>query len=112
MRTIKIEVKTHYNIRFDFHDFTKIFTKAKTDLWAEATHAFAEFDLDDTTIGNLQKCYESLGRHMNDQAAKDLKYIVNCLGFDGIDNYGGFFKKTDKGFGEYHIAVYNNGADL
>lgn len=112
MRTIKIEVKTHYDIRFDFHDFTKIFTKAKTDPWAEATHAFAEFDLDDTTIGNLKKCYESLGRQTTKQVCDDLKYIVNCLGFDGIDNYGGFFKKTDKGFGEYHIFVYNNGADL
>ena len=115
MRKVKIEVKTIYNIRFDFHDFLKIFVAAKND--RTRIHEFENFDLEDTTMGNVRKCYESLGElvifqsvEQSKQKAENLQYIVRELGFDGIENYGGFFSKDDKN--EYHITVYNRGADI
>lgn len=112
MRKVKIEVKTIYNIRFDFHDFAKIFAAAKED--PARINAFSDFDLDDTTMGNLRNCFDSLrgcsffladnGR----QRVKNLEYIVNKLGFDGIANYGGMYGDDE----EYSITVYNYGADI
>ena len=112
MRKVKIEVKTIYNIRFDFHDFVKIFAAAKED--PARINAFSDFDLEDTTMGNLRNCFDSLrgcsfflednGR----QRAKNLEYIVNKLGFDGISHYGGMYDDET----EYSITVYNYGADI
>lgn len=114
MKTNSIAVKTHYDIRFDFHDFVKIFTEAKKD--PTRINAFEDFDLDDTTMGNLRSCFLSLGdlsfflsAEQSKQKCENLKYIVRKLGFDEIDNYGGFFGR-DKD--EYHIFVYNRGADI
>lgn len=114
MKTDSIAVKTHYNIRFDFHDFAKIFAEAKED--PARIHAFDNFDLDDTTMGNLRTCYKSLGKlsfflsaEESKQQCENLKYIIRKLGFDEVDNYGGFYGR-DKD--EYHISVYNRGADI
>jgi len=120
MRTTSIEVKTIYEIRFDFGDFAKIFTAAKDDV--TRINAFENFDLEDTTMGNLCKCYESLGKinfFLSHEEAKqqteNIQYIVRKLGFDGVVRYGGFYdkdkEKTD-GVGSYHMSVYNHGADI
>ena len=113
MRKVKIEVKTVYEIRFNFHDFCEIYEKAKED--PVRLSAFDNFDLDDTTMGNLRKCFESLGRlswfmssEDTKQNCENLKYIVNKLGFSGVENYGGLY--GDKK--EYSITVYNYGADI
>lgn len=114
MKTDSIKVRTHYKIRFDFHDFVKIFTEAKDD--PIRIGAFDNFDLNDTTMGNLRACYKSLGKlsvflsaEESRQQCKNLKYIVRKLGFDEIDNYGGFYGRDKE---EYHISVYNRGADI
>ena len=120
MRTVSIEVKTFYDLRFDFHDFVKIFTEAKND--STRSRAFKNFDLEDTTMGNLQNCFESLGKlsifmsvEESKQQTENLKYIVRKLGFYGISFYGGFYgndKEEGKHGKEYHITVYNMGADI
>lgn len=114
MKTDSIKVKTHYRIRFNFHDFLEIFTKAKED--PTRVTAFEDFDLDDTTMGNLRSCFKSLGKlsiflsaEESKQQCENLRYIVRKLGFDGIDNYGGFYGRDED---EYHISVYNRGADI
>lgn len=108
MRKTSIEVKTIYSIRFDFHDFAKIFAEAKND--PARLKAFEDFNLDDTTMGNLRDCYKSLGVLFGGrQKTENLKYIVRCLGFDGVENYGGFYSHDEE---EYCITVYNRGADI
>lgn len=111
MKTVSIEVKSIYSIRIEFSDFSKIFAKAKDD--PGRLNAFSRFDLEDTTIGNIRKCFKMLEHHFGSseechQACEDLQYVVRKLGFDGIDNYGGFFKDDDM----YHCTVYNRGADI
>lgn len=114
MTKTKIEVKTIYNIRFNFRDFCKIFEDAKTDPCR--IHAFEDFDLDDDSMGNIRNCYKSLDvisilspAEKVKQNCENLKYIVNKLGFDGIVNYGGFYKHHED---EYTITVFNYGADI
>ncbi len=114
MRTVSVEVKTIYSIRFDFHDFCEVFKEAKND--PARIRAFDNFDLDDTTMGNLRDCFHSLGRltfflgaDEARQQTDNLKYIVEKLGFDGVENYGGMFGKDKE---EYRITVYNRGSDL
>jgi len=110
MKTKQIQVKTIYDIEIEFKDFTKIFTEAKND--PTRIDAFQDFNLDDTTIGNLRDCFKNLSAFCFDprceQACKDLRYIVRKLGFDNIENYGGFFKGKET----YSITVSNNGADI
>lgn len=110
MKTTQIRVKTIYSIEIEFSDFTEIFIKAKKDI--TRLHAFEEFNLDDTTIGNLDKCFKSLNARCFSerckQACEDLEYIVRALKFDGIENYGFY----DKNKNVYKLVVYNNGADI
>lgn len=112
MKTVTIEVKTIYHIRFNCHDFGKIFLDAKDDPCRLS--AFANFDLKDTTLGNIRECFKSLSavsffeEDHGKQKCENLKYIVHKLGFEGIDNYGGMIG-DDK---EYSITVYNRGADI
>lgn len=115
MRKVTIEVKTIYDIRFDFHDFLKIFEAAKND--PTRLHEFEDFNLDDTTMGNIRKSYKSLAEfsvclspEKSKQKADNLAYIVRKLGFDGIENYG-YMPRNDERE-EYHITVYNRGADI
>ena len=115
MRKVTIEVKTIYDIRFNFHDFMKIFAKAKED--PTRIHAFDNFNLDDTTMGNIRECYKSLGKlsffltpEESKQQAENVRYIVRNLGFDGVENYG-YLPKDDERE-EYHMSVYNRGADI
>lgn len=117
MRTVSIDVKTIYEIRISFHDFCKIFTAAKDD--ATRIHAFENFDLEDTTMGNLRKCFHSLGElsfFLSTEEAKqqdeNIRYIVRKLGFDGIIHFGGFYGADAEDKKEYHITVYNKGADI
>lgn len=107
MRKVSIEVKTIYSIRFNFHDFALIFENAKND--PARINAFENFDLDDDSMGNIRECFESLGKLFDKNTNENLRYIVSKLGFDGIDNFGGFHggDKT-----EYCISVYNRGADI
>lgn len=110
MKKLSIKVKTIYDIQIEFHDFYDIFVKANDD--PTRIDAFKDFDLTDTTIGNVRKCFKMLETSVFsercNQSCKDLQYIIRKLGFDGIENYGGFYK--DKSV--YSITVYNNGADL
>lgn len=113
MKTTKIEVKTFYTIQIEYKDFQKIFVKAKGSLVCEANGAFKDFDLTDTTIGNIRNCFKLLGDTMAmspscHQRCKDLEYIVRELGFDGIQHFGGFYKDSEV----YTLTVYNNGSDL
>lgn len=115
MRKVTIEVKTIYDIRFDFHDFLTIFEAAKSD--PARIHEFENFDLDNTTMGNIRKSYKSLAEpsffltpEESRQQANNLQYIVRKLGFDGIENYG-YMPKDDERE-EYHMVVYNRGADI
>ena len=112
MKTLKIEVKTEYSIRFDFHDFCKIFAEAKNDPCRIG--AFDNFNLDDTTMGNIRDCFHSLdelslfAEDHGKQKTKNIQYIANKLGFDKVANYGMMLKDKD----EYWLSVYNWGADL
>lgn len=115
MRKVTIEVKTIYDIRFDFHDFLRIFSAAKDD--RTRLHEFENFNLDDTTMGNIRKCYLSLAEFSiclppdeSKQKADNLRYIVRKLGFDGIENYG-YMPRNDERE-EYHMTVFNRGADI
>ena len=110
MKTTQIKVKTIYDIEIEYSDFSAIFVKAKKDI--TRLGAFEEFNLDDTTIGNIQKCFKALDAHCFSerckQACEDLQYVVRALGFDGIENYGYY----DKDKNRYKLVVYNNGADI
>lgn len=112
MKTTKIEVKTFYTIQIECSDFERIFVKAKDSIFREVKGAFKDFDLEDTTIGNILKCFRSLDTTPLSPNCKqrciDLDYIVHELGFDGIQHYGGFYKGADV----YTITVYNYGSDL
>ena len=109
MRKVSIEVKTIYDVRFNLDDFTIIFENAKND--PSRIHAFENFDLDDDSIENIKECYISLGELFSKESAENINYIVRKLGFDGVQNYGGFFGKENK-FKEYSVTVYNRGADI
>lgn len=117
MRTTSIEVKTIYEIRFNINDFQFIFENAKKD--PVRLHAFDNFCLEDDTPENIRECFESLGKlslflsvEESKQQAENLKYIVNKLGFDGVVNYGGFYGQDKDSKKEYHMTVYNHGADI
>ena len=98
MKITKSEVKTIYTIDIQFKDFAEIFNAAKSDdLKPEA--AFKEFDLNDTTLGNIVSCFKGL------KEAASIRYIVNKLGFDGVENYGYYNKRK----GVYTMSVYDTG---
>lgn len=105
MRKVSIEVKTIYEIRFNFHDFALIFENAKND--PARINAFENFNLEDDSIGNIRECFESLGNLFDNASAENLRYIVRKLGFDGVVNFGCF-----RGEKEYSMSVYNWGADI
>ena len=107
MRKVSIEVKTIYSIRFNLDDFTIIFENAKND--PTRVNEFENFCLEDDSAENIRECFESLGKLFSKDTNKNLAYIVRKLGFDGIENYGGFHG-NDKT--EYCISVYNRGADI
>lgn len=106
-----IEVKTTYHIGIQIKDFAKIFAEAKSDP-SRLSSEFSEFDLGDTTIGNLDRCFKSLWQPYwsaaSEQRCRDLQYIVRKLGFDGIENYGCFSQDGRV----YKMVVYNRGADI
>lgn len=105
MKVTKKEVKTIYEIEIQFKDFAEIYEKAKDDVICEVMQAFTNSDLSNTTMGNLKKEFESL------EDVKTIQYIVRKLGFDSIENYG-YFKKKSEGFGVYRMVVSNYGDDM
>ncbi len=106
MKTKTIEVKTIYHIDIEFTDFDKIFREAATDNWRSQSE-LQNFNLQDTTIGNIRSCFKSLDG-TSEQDYKNLRYVVRKLGFDSIENYGFYDKNKDV----YKMIVYNNGADI
>lgn len=98
MKITKSEVKTLYRIDIQFKDFADLFNAAKSDEWRPEA-AFKEFDLSDTTLGNINTCFKTL------KEAESIKYIVDKLGFDGVENYGYYNKRK----GVYTLCVYDNG---
>lgn len=101
MKITSKKVKTIYNIDIQFKDFSEIFGEAKADEW-RPNDALTEFDLTDTTIGNIRNCFEAL------RDAKGIQYIVRKLGFDGVENYGYYNKRK----GVYTMVVYDDGDTL
>lgn len=98
MKITKSEVKTIYTIDIQFKDFAEIFNAAKSDdLKPEA--AFKEFDLTDTTLGNIGSCFKNL------KEAASIRYIVDKLGFTGVENYGYYNSRKVV----YTLVVYDNG---
>lgn len=98
MKITSKQVKTIYAIDLQFKDFSKIFAAAKADEWRPEA-AFKEFNLEDTTLGNVRACFQAL------KEADSIQYIVNKLGFDGIENYGYYNKRK----GCYTMQVYDRG---
>ena len=98
MKITKSEVKTIYTIDIQFKDFAELFNAAKSDEWKPES-AFKEFDLTDTTIGNIGSCFKGL------KEAASIEYIVSKLGFDGVENYGYYNKRK----GVYTMVVYDRG---
>ena len=101
MKITKKQVKTLYTIDVQFRDFSQVFSAAKTDEW-RPNSAFKEFDLNDTTVGNVRDCFQNL------KEAASIEYLVSKLGFDGIDNYGYYNKRKCC----YTMVVYDNGDTL
>lgn len=102
MKIVKSEVKTIYTIHVDFRDFSRVYTEAKGDLRCEVTGAFAGVDLDNTTLGYMNKVFRS------QWDANTTRYIVRQLGFDGVENFGCFVEKDEAP--SYHLlVVYNDG---
>lgn len=101
MKITNSEVKTIYTIDIQFKDFANIFSEAKSDEWKPES-AFKEFDLADTTIGNIGSCFKGL------KEAASIEYIVSKLGFDGVDNYGYYNKRK----GVYTMSVYDTGDSM
>ena len=98
MKITQSEVKTIYTIDIQFKDFAEIFCKAKTDEWRHSSE-FGEFNLGDTTMGNLQECFKNL------REVKSIQYLVRKLGFDGVENYGYYNDRK----GVYTMVVYDSG---
>lgn len=98
MKITKSEVKTIYTIDIQFKDFAEIFNAAKSDEW-KSESVFKEFDLTDTTIGNIGSCFKGLTE------TAYIEYIVSKLGFDGVENYG--YYNNCKGV--YTMVVYDIG---
>lgn len=98
MKITKSEVKTIYTIDIQFKDFADIFNAAKSDEWRPKA-AFSEFDLTDTTLGNVGSCFKGL------KEAASIAYIADKLGFDGVENYGYYNKRK----GVYTMSVYDTG---
>lgn len=98
MKITEKKVRTIYTIDIQFKDFADIFCKALEDDWRHQSE-FGEFNLKDTTIGNIKSCFENL------REAKTIQYIVRKLGFDGVENYGYYNSRK----GVYTMVVYDNG---
>lgn len=107
MNITKQEIRTIYSIEIEFTDFTKIFMDAKDDV-TRLSSEFKDFDLEDTTVGNISKCFDRFNAMCRENQSKDLQYIVRKLGFDGIENYG-YMKKRMDGKKVYRMSVYNYG---
>lgn len=101
MKIVTTEVKTLYTIDVQFTDFSEIFSKAKTDE-LRPSKAFKEFNLEDTSLGYVRDCFKALKEDAS------IKYLVDRLGFDGIDNYGYYNKRK----GVYTMRVYHRGDTL
>lgn len=101
MKITKAEIKTMYTVDIAFKDFSDIFCAAKEDEWRHNSE-FGEFDLTDTTIGNIRNCFKQL------REVKTIQYIVRKLGFDGVENYGYYNDRK----GVYTMVVYDSGDTL
>lgn len=98
MKITSTQVKTVYHIDIQFSDFSKIFVAAKSDEWRHDSE-FGEFNLQDTTVGNIRDCFKNL------KEVKSIQYLVRKLGFDGVENYGYYNDRK----GVYTMSVYDEG---
>ena len=103
MKVTSQEVKTIYSIEIELTDFIKIYLAAKDDV--TRFDAFEQFDLENDDMEYIRNCFNRLDNFNN---AKDMKYIVSKLGFDGIVNYG-FMKTLMNNKKVYRLTVYNYG---
>ena len=85
MKITKQEVKTFYSISIDFKDWTKAIENYKDK---ETPHilfskAFDNFNIEDTTMGNLRNGFHNISFKGNGDT---FKYLAYYFGFDGKTN--------------------------
>lgn len=107
MKIRKVTVKTIYSIAITFKDFFEIFVSASKDSTRLSTE-FSNWNLTDTSIGNILAAWKQLCHPFFDKQASDLKYIVRCLKYDGIINYGYYDKDSE----EYLLTVFKYGDNV
>lgn len=103
MKITKKEVKTIYTIEISFKEYCDFRHESALQ---KALGAFEGVDLEDTRLGTIAEEFKKLF-----DKTKTLQYIVQELGFDGIENYG-YHKETEKGCGVHRMTVYNFGDDF
>lgn len=115
MKILKSTVKTIYSITLSFHDFLTIFLYASHDdfrkiegVYEKQECEFSNWDLTNTTMGNIMKAWQEFCHPFYQYQARDIRYIVKLLGYDGVENYG-YYDKNKK---LYFLSVYNFGDSL
>lgn len=110
MKITKQEVKTIYEIEVTFEDYRDALEAYSKSEIAKAVHkdAFQFLDTKDfekNKLADIRKYFESF--HSKDEVATK-RYIVEYLGFDGIENFGLYVDKTKT----IHMIVFNYGDQI
>jgi hypothetical protein len=104
MKITKQEVKTFYSIRIDFKDWTKAIENYKEKEAPKICYskAFENFNIEDTTMGNLRNGFQNISFKGN---ADTFQYLATYFGFDGWQN-AGFYSENRKA---HCMVAYNYG---
>ena len=110
MKITKQEVKTIYTIKVTFEDFTGALEAYSKDATARVCYENAFKHLKTDNLQN-EKLFniESYFRHFRpDDEVVTKRYLVNYLGFDGIENYGFYDDKLNV----IQMVVFNYGDQI
>lgn len=113
MKITKAEVKTIYDIRFNFTEFKSLYTEfvnADENSVEKIIHSLAfngcDFsNLSDAYINGLFQC---LSHKTSNDRGQTYDYIAKYFGFDGWDNAGYYDKASEN----YCMVVYKHGDSL
>ena len=104
MKITKTEVRTTYEISIDFKDWVNAIENYKEKETGRIFYpkAFEDFNIDDTTMGNLRHGYHNINFIGNKDT---FGYLAHYFGFDSWSNAGIYFERRKA----YCMSVYNCG---
>lgn len=104
MKITMQEVRTIYEISIDFKDWVNAIENYKEKEFERIIHpkAFENFNIDDTTMGNLRTGFRNINYKGNGDT---FAYLARFFGFDGWSNAGLHYEKRNA----HCMTVYNYG---